>query len=744
MARLEDIEAEISRRQEVEAEILRRQTPEVSRQVDGLQQLPPTQAGDQGFQLPQFGAPPTQADPRQLEAMGATPLETTREREQALAALPPERRALIESISPLEAGLIGAGRGMMTIGRGLGLAEPEEEFAQQAIEQLRTQQPIAVTGGEIAGEAAPFLAPGLGVAAIPGRVAQVAGAVGLGAAEAGLITRGRGEDVGQQLFAAGVGGTVAGALDVAIPVIGRIGGKIIRKLTGKDPVGAVIDAAGRPSPELVDALQKQGLTFDDLMADTVSMLKKQKPGADPEQLARATLAKEIKIPLTKGELTQEFSQQATEQRLLESASDPIAERFRQFKLGQSQTIREGLEKGVDTSKLREETGELITDALTGRKKLLRTTKNSLYGEAAENAKDIGGIPMFTDDIEAVIPSADDLEDLAITAPQAMASIDGLLKQWGLKEGAETPRQLTIENFERFRKNLNAIDRGDPTGASKVVTSKIRAALDEEADNLAATLAERGIKKEVLKPLMEARKTVKQLKREFSPQAFTGRLTDVKRDGITPIIESSQVYSKISSKAQPVENVRKLMNSLDAAGEKGAQAIGDLQSTVMMDLIDAGFGTASRKIDGIPVFNPGAFKKRIKMVGMDKIQAIFKDNKQALKQLRNIDRLSADLIPPSGAMPKGSASVIMDLMNKLGVIGISSKLPGGAIMIEAFQKLAEGGKSRAAVEAAIAATPDILPMSKIIDETYPGISKALGLSAIRAAAPIAALPQQEQQ
>ena len=73
----------------------------------------------------------------------------------------------------------------------------------------------------------------------------------------------------------------------------------------------------------------------------------------------------------------------------------MAEPFRQYKLKQSDAIRESLTRSIDETKIPEETGIAIKDALAGRKKLLRTQKNELYSQAAENAKDAGGIPKGT-------------------------------------------------------------------------------------------------------------------------------------------------------------------------------------------------------------------------------------------------------------------------------------------------------------------------------------------------------------
>ena len=659
-------------------------------------------------------------------------------------------RETAEETGPFESGLASIGQGLKTVGRGLGFIDPPSELEKELFNQLGEKHPISTTVGEVAGNVAPFLIPGAAIGQIASAPMRVAAATGLGAAEGGIVTRGEGGSIEEQLTGAGIGGAVAGGAELLMPRIISAGSKLIRRVSGKAPDGQIIDAAGNPSPQLARVLQKEGLTVDDLANDAVESLKSQKAGVDPEQAVRAARFAEQKIPISKGEITQDFAQQSTEQRLLESASDPTAEQFRQWKLGQSNAVRAALSNGVDTATLSEETGDLIVSALTGRRKLLRTAKNELYKESADNAKSIGGIPLFTDSMESAIPDADTLEDLAITSPASLESLEKALSQWGLKQPTEAmisngiePRQLTIENFERFRKTLNAIERGDTTGASSVAIGGIKRALDDEVDNLAEVLAAKGVAEDVIGPLKAARKTVQQLRQEFSPQALTGRLIDVKRDGVTPVIESSQVYSKLASKAMPIENVRRLMKVLDASGKSGKSAIGDLQSTTMLDLIDAGFSTASRKIDGIPVFNPGAFKKRIKDLGPDKLNAIFKNNPTALKRINNIDRVSADLMTPSGAQPKGSASVLLDLVNRLGIISISSKIPGGGILVEAIQKVSDSGANRRAVDKAINASPELMNM---IDTTFPGISQAIGIGAARATAPIVAVDaaQEEQE
>ena len=776
---------------------------------------------------------------------------------------------LAEEIGPLQAFLIGTGKGFYNIGRGLGITDPPEETETEAMAALKEERPYTTGAGEIVGEASPFLIPGTAagrIASVPLRV-LASGAVG--GAEGGIISRGIESDV-----AAGVGmGTAIGVgAEILFPVLGKLGRKIFQRITGRVPKGAILDAAGKPTQELKEALDAVGMSFEDLTEDAAEVIMQQAPRAKTEQVARAALFTEEGIPATRGEITKGYEQLATEQRLIESVQDTAAEPLRQFKLKQSEAIKENLRQvGFDVEK--EEAGELIHDALIGRKKLLRTQKNELYKEASDRAKGIssipkargahrepwemtgyqylkseplppidkipqkgqfpavmtddgsiyvdtkpqasthilfikkkgipperlksGGwikdgvyestvrsdtsryaeqmgakkriehrklvskalsegkpvpesvlkeypelkkalpdkIPIFTDSLKEAVPDADLFEDLAITAPQGMKSLDQILTKYGIKDPTEEslekgfkPTPLTIDNFERFRKTLNAIERGDNTGAVSIATSPIKEALDKELAELGSVLEKQGVAKNIITPLLEARKTVRKLKTEFSPQSIMGRIIDTKKDGVTQIIEASKIYDKLIGKASPIEHTRRLIKSLSRSGEKGKQAISSIQATTIMDLIDAGFGTESRKISGVKVFNPIAFKNRIKNIGPDKLKAIFANEKQVLKKLNNIEKIATELVPPSGAVPKGSASVIMDLSNTLGLTAISHKMPGGTLLIGALKALAEPVKKGAAVKKALRATPETEPMRLMIEQQFSGIASALGIAA----------------
>ena len=84
------------------------------------------------LQTPQQQQPEQESkQPEQERALvrgrGIAGQQAQSKRDQVLSRLDPTMRELVEGISGPEAALIGAGRGFTTIGRGLGLVEPETE-----------------------------------------------------------------------------------------------------------------------------------------------------------------------------------------------------------------------------------------------------------------------------------------------------------------------------------------------------------------------------------------------------------------------------------------------------------------------------------------------------------------------------------------------------------------------------------------------------------------------------------------
>lgn len=682
------------------------------------------------------------ATPQPAETPQAEPgIQTRRGRDifgtQTAPALEPQTEAekLAAEQGFFQAGAISTGRGLAKIGRALGLVEPETETEREAFEALGKAQPVAATVGEVVGESLPFAAVPVGaVASVPARVAASAG---LGALEGGLIRRGEDATESEQLKGAGIGGVIAGGLEASLPVIGRIGGQLVRKFLKRQPSGPLLTAAGEPTEELAEALTQSGIDFNDLQDAAIELISSQQAGAVPEQVARAARFEEAGIPATRGDITQEFSQQTTESRLFEAAADPLGDPLRSLRLEQSQGLRGNLEKTIEKAGIPENIGSALKDALSGRKAVLKSKKNALYKAAAAAADDAGSLPFPVDGIEGAIPDKRTFREIGDLSPGQTESVLNLLAEFGIDKSEEGLKRLKdkgieeialdIGSFDIFRKSLNRIERSDKTGAIKVITGPIKDALDNEAENLATTLQKAGVTdKNVLDPLKEARETVRTLKTEFSPQAITGRLIDVKRDGVTPVIEASQVFKNIVGTNKPIELLDRTITSLKKAGPKGIEAIGDLQAATVFDLLESAFKAETRKVQGVKTFGTVPFEKRLAQIGDDKLKLIFSTNPGLLKDLKKVSALAKDLTPPSGAVPKGSASVILDSMNKLGIMSILGKIPGGGLFAEGLTRLAEGQANRAALNKALDARPELKRVVSVIESELPSIAVAFGL------------------
>lgn len=665
-----------------------------------------------------------QADPRKAAAQAAMAQYPVNPKEGAMRELASEQ-------GPIDAMLIGAGRGFYNIGRGLGIVDPAGETEQQAYAALQEQSPIATTVGEVIGESAPFVVPGLGAGKIAALAPRAAAMAGIGATQGAVSARGRGEDLNTQMASGALGGAVAGGLELALPYIGRAAGAVVRRVTGKEPAGQLIDAAGRPTAELQDALQKSGLSFDDLAQSAMRELTDAAPGADPSQVARSALFAAENVPATRGAIGQDFAQQATEARLAESTSDIAAAPFRETIKNQSEAIKGRLDDLVQQLGVPERTGESLKEALSGRKSLLKAEKSALYRQAAEQAENLGVLPIVPDNIAAAVPNDQAVRRIGRLVPGQAGALDDLLVEFGVKKAPEgftgqvTP--LSLNNLEDFRSAINMIERSDNTGTIKVLSGPVKDALDAEADLMATAVEQAGVQgaSDLINTLKQARGVVREVKTEFSPQALAGRLIETKRDGVTEVVEASKVVPTLFSKATPVEQLKKTLGNLSKGGEKGKQAIGDLQAATIMSLMDKAYGATGRKIGETPIFGPAAFQKALKDIGEDKLNVLFSGNKEALSRLKNIESISKLIQPPNAAVPKGSASVNADLFRRF----MASKVPFGQTFMDVIDAAKMSGDTGRSVQQALNAKPELIKMAESINRDYPALAAAMGIAVI---------------
>lgn len=229
-----------------------------------------------------------------------------------------DRQQRVSNVGPLESLGLSFGKGFTTIKRALGLQDMETEEERLTFEELQNQRPITSTVGEVLGETAPLLPAAVATGGISTLGGRVATSGLLGATEAGLITRGKGGDEGEQLKAAGFGGALASGLEVAIPVLGRVVGKTYRNLTGRQPKGPLLTNDGRPTKEFVDALDKAGLSFDDVAGETKRIIDTGNID-DATQVSRKAFLESQGITPTRAQVTGDATDFQSQQELIKQS-----------------------------------------------------------------------------------------------------------------------------------------------------------------------------------------------------------------------------------------------------------------------------------------------------------------------------------------------------------------------------------------------------------------------------------------
>lgn len=617
------------------------------------------------------------------------------------------------------AGAVAAGRGLTEIGQGaanaLGIgsggALPDDGYSN-----LEAAYPVASTVGQAVGQAAPFLAGGL--LSTGSKLANIGIQGGIGALEGGLIASGTGKDVAQ---AAGLGGAIAGGIEAVMPVIGG--------LIGKLGASRLIDASGNPSPQFLAELKAAGVeptpSMMPYLADAVSKYGKNVSLPSAEKAARF---ESMGIPYSQGDVAvgpSRFDQQFYEDRLSKMTEMPEAADFRDLKLAQSKGIIkniEGLSAGTP-----ELAAENIKAALKSRKTSLKDAQRTLYNDLKVVQESMGSDAGNLTDI--AMPDPKTVARIYQAVPSEVSKLDDVLIRFGINQnpdaaaayakkygtspmGADLGIQpLSLANFEDFRQAIKAIERSDQSGSIKVLTGDILNKADELLDSkLAGMESVQGIG-ELAK---EARSVTRQIKTEFSPESITGKLIGVKRDGVTPLIENSAVMRNLLSagKEERSEVLERTVQSLSQAGDKGKQAIADLQAAYAARVLDDALNASSRTIDGERVVSGESLQKGLSKLSEKELSVLFQGDKKALESIKNIQKVAEDITPPANARSYGSSSTMIDLAKKLS--SRASSIPGGgsvSLILENYASAVEKAATRKKAIAAGKSGPMLTPKEK---------------------------------
>lgn len=598
-------------------------------------------------------SPPSQQEMEQLfSQFQVSTVDTDSELRAQLA----EEQAA--ELGGFEAAAVGAGRGLTTILRGLGISDPEDPVVTQAFEELKSQRPISTTVGEIAGEAAPFLAAaplaGAGLAtSTAGRVLipaaktigqRVAGSAALGATEGAIISKGLGGDDVQASQAGGLGGAIAGGAELVLPRLSRIGGKLIRRINGSTPTAPVLNAAGQPSAELADALEKAGLSFDDLGVEAQRLVESGDVD-DVASLARQSFLEEQGVVPTRAQVTGEASDFQAQQELAKTSG-----RVRRALEGQESVLVSRFENAVtQTGGSANRSSSPAIDFVADRSIDLDAAISTAYKQAREAASDqqVVSLTGLSQSIKDIAGSDRATGGLA-SATRDILRTRGILGGKGLK----VQGRIDPATAEEVRKDMNALfDSLTPFGRSKLATLKNALDLD----------VERAVGEDVFAGARSAKAEFEKDLRRAKVNKFDSRKKNLVRDILENKVNPDRFLNEAvlsnSIRSTDLEQVKRFLQ-IDGDGP-GIDAWNDLRAEAMQHIRD----TAFKEVAGEPALSRAGLEKVLfKDFGRDKLRVLFsQDERKFLNDMLKVTKLRE---PKRGtALGKGpSAQAVGQLEN----------------------------------------------------------------------------------
>lgn len=677
---------------------------------DFLSSMEPPAAGP--MEVPQA----TGASPRMRRASKLAQEQET-ERQQFLSTLPEGQRTLLESISGPEAFLIGMGRGFTTVGRGLGLAEPETEQQRQAIEALEEVQPTATVGGEIIGEAAPFVPLGMGAGGLARTAGQRALATGAtGALEGGTIAAGKGGDSAEVVQGALAGAAIGSGAELAFPVLSRAGRSVYRKLTGKtDEAAQAVDNLITPQgidPDAAKALEKEGIEVDDFLRETIDE-------SDMSNDQRRAVFESLGLDPTAAQVTRDknlFRDQLEASRRSGEVTKAIErqeEILNQVSRGQLAEI-----DGVGAR-----ANQAASDAIIDKAVQLDDEINKLYTAAREATPGQMNV-RFSNTAKVLRESApsDDVSGGVVKA------LKGSMEQRGILTGYKPTGRTSIDQAEEVRKTANRLYRS-ATPEGKYIIGRVKDAIDQDALEAAG--------EDFYK---QARKAKSDFEKGLSTETkskFGKRKTSLVRDILEEKIPEDKIADRIVTRGSQYDakSLKELKNYLQTGTEgqivQGTQAWNDIRANAFERILSDAFRGAT-DAQGNKYLSRAGLEKAFKQIGPQKMSVLFTPKEMSF--LRRLAQVSAlkEAPPMTGVSPSGPA--IQELQN--AVVKKISDIPGlkiiGSEVEDAIQNTVNKATDRKVLRRILTDAEQLEKEAQ--EQFYQNLRKSIGGQIVTSTAP----------
>ncbi len=601
--------------------------------------------------------------PGELSGMTSEQLRALQDQKQTQLGFDPlgvKQRTFEEAageIGPLGAGVASAGRGLVKIGRALGLSNISDVFAPEPEEQallfkkLGEQRPISTTVGEALGESAPFAPIAGPISGVARTGVRAALSAGLGAAEGSLIRRGEGAKGEEQLVGAGKGAAIAGTLELLMPVIGRIGRKVIKRVGGKTPKGAVISAEGVPTPELKTALDETGLTVDDLSDAALETIQLEGQALKPEQVARERLLKSEGLTPTQAQITRDKTA-FQEQQELAKVSGRVSAALEE---------QEGILANKFDNAVKGTGGDAVTsgapviDHVLNRSTRLDNEISDLYQVARDRSK---GAPNVNPEklvslLKRMQPSNTAMKGLPKALKGELESIGVIDKDFNML------RNLTVDEAEsNIRQFTNQIFNST-SEFGKLGIRKIKNAIDEDVTKSAG--------EDIFNQARKSKATFEKDLRSARVSKFDTRNKNVVRDLLENKIDADRFLDNtVLSKAVRASDLNEIKRYLKTGTESdktaGEKAFNDLRAETIAWIKNNSF-VGPEDAQGNKALTRAKLESSLNRIGPEKMKVLFDEKER--KFFNRVMTISKIREPVRGtALGKGPSAQAIEGVRKL--------------------------------------------------------------------------------
>ena len=590
--------------------------------------------------------------------------EAQAERLEALRERNPYMAEMIEEMSGPERFLVSMGKGFSDIGQAVGLGGklgiPENTIEEEESFQNLKDVSSAAVAGEIVGEALPFVPAGLGAAGIASLPARAATTAVIGGLEGAAIPAGQAKESGDILAGAALGTIIGGSVELALPIVNRVGRKLIKKISGKT-VDAVTPE-GTITKEFADALDQSNTSIDDIM-DVVDLERAADAVPDvaddvAANFGRKKAFKDLGLELTEAERTRDTN-------LFVKQQDSFRESGRVKDLIEKREFQ--LDELIGTAQQQARAGATSADnpidAVVNKSLYLDDEISDLYKIARERAGE-GKVIKFDQ-------TADKLKRLAPRNTRSEGTVkalrDEMVAMGVLDKKFRPTGKISAQQAEELRIISNSLFEG-ANPVAKGVIREFKDSLDDDvfratgddvfkSARAAKTNFERGLTKDKLHKFDTNKLSLVRdmLNNKVAPEDFFDRAVKAK--------------SRYKS-ADLLELKNYLHEGTPEQIQAGMASWNNIRGDALRHIADTAFTGAETRL-GTRSLSRAKYSQALKSIGNEKLNVLFTKKEQVL--LNKIAKVAALKEPPPGTFtgtgPSSPAIKLAEraLSSKLGLI-----------------------------------------------------------------------------